>query len=230
MLGTIVNAMAIIAGAFLGNVLKGRFTEDIKSTVMKGLSLTVMIIGISMALKSNNQLILTLSVVTGGILGELMAIEDRLNRLGVRLEQRFAKDDGDFTKAFVSASLIYCVGAMAVTGAIESGLTGNHSILYVKSILDGVSAVVFASSLGPGVAFSGISVLLYQGFITLGAIFMKSVLTDAIITEMSAVGGLLILGIGINMMEFNVKIKIGNLLPSIFVAVVLTAVLTIWPL
>jgi uncharacterized membrane protein YqgA involved in biofilm formation len=205
LLGTIVNSIAIILGAILGNLLQGKFGDNIKSTIMQGLSLTVMIIGISMALKTNNQLILTLSVVIGGILGEWWAIEDRLNQLGSRLEDRFARGDGDFTKAFVSASLIYCVGAMAITGSIESGLTGNHSILYIKSILDGVSAVVFASSLGLGVAFSGISVLIYQGLITIGAIFIKGFLTDAIITEMSAVGGLLILGIGINMLDTKLK-------------------------
>lgn len=141
------------------------------------------------------------------------------------MEERFAQGDGGFTQAFVSGSLIYCVGAMAITGSIQSGLTGNHSILYVKSILDGVSSVVFASSLGIGVAFSGASVFAYQGLITLGAMFIKDLLTEAIITEMSAVGGLLILGIGINMLDTEVKIKVGNLLPAIFVAVLLTAVI-----
>ncbi|TYP57417.1 DUF554 domain-containing protein [Thermosediminibacter litoriperuensis] len=230
MLGTIVNSMAIIAGAFMGNALKGRFPENISSTVMQGLSLVIMLIGLSMALETENLLVVTLSIVTGAIAGEAMRIEERLNRLGKNLEERFGSGDGDFTRAFVSASLVYCVGAMAIMGAIESGLTGNHRILFVKSILDGVSAVVFSSSLGIGVAFSAVPVFLYQGGIALAAGFIKSYLTDTIITEMTAAGGLLIFGIGVNMLEGRARIKVGNLLPAIFTAVVITVFLSRFPI
>jgi len=229
-LGTIVNAATIIIGTILGNWLKGRFSENIKQTVMHGLSLTVMLIGLSMAITTENMLIVTLSMVMGGIIGEVLKIEDRLNSFGKKLEARFAGESGDFTRAFVSASLIYCVGAMAVLGAIQSGLEGNHNILFVKSILDGVSAVVFSSSMGIGVAFSALPVFLYQGVITLAASFVKAYLTDNIITEMSATGGLLIFGIGLNMLGINVNIKVGNLLPAIFVAVVLAVLLADVPL
>jgi hypothetical protein len=216
-------------GALLGNLLKGRFSENISTTLMQGLSLVVMLIGLSMALKTENLLIVTLSIVSGAVLGEIMKIEERLNRLGETLEKRFGGGDGDFTKAYVSASLIYCVGAMAIMGAIESGLTGNHSILLVKSILDGVSAVVFSSTLGIGVAFSAATVLLYQGSIAMAAGFIKSYLTDAIITEMTAAGGLLIFGIGINMLEGKSRVKVGNLLPAIFTAIAFTILFSKFP-
>lgn len=230
MQGTIVNAVTIILGALLGNFLKESFSENIKDTVMNGLSLTVMVIGLSMAIKTQNLLIITLSIVSGGILGELLMIEDRLNQMGQRLERRFSKGDGDFTQAFVSASLIYCVGAMAILGAIESGLEGKHSILLVKSILDGVSAIVFSSSLGMGVAFSALPVFIYQGAITLAAAGVKAFLTNNIITEMSATGGILIFAIGLNMLNINIKIKVGNLLPAIFLAILYTVGLTNLPI
>ncbi|MCF6096269.1 DUF554 domain-containing protein [Thermovorax subterraneus] len=229
MFGTVINSIAIIMGALLGNLLKGRFSENISTTLMQGLSLVVMLIGLSMALKTENLLIVTLSIVSGAVLGEIMKIEERLNRLGETLEKRFGGGDGDFTKAFVSASLIYCVGAMAIMGAIESGLTGNHSILLVKSILDGVSAVVFSSTLGIGVAFSAATVFLYQGSIAMAAGFIKSYLTDAIITEMTAAGGLLIFGIGINMLEGKSRVKVGNLLPAIFTAIAFTILFSKFP-
>ncbi len=232
MLGTIVNVLTIIAGTLLGTTFltiiagtllgttfKNRFSENIKNTVMQGLSLTIMIIGISMAVKTENMLVLTLSIVIGGILGEIFKIEDRLNSFGKKLESGFQDESGNFTRAFVTASLMYCVGAMAVLGSIQSGLDGNHDILFVKSILDGTTAVVFSSTMGFGVAFSAIPVLLYQGAITLAASFVKDFLTTAVITEMSAAGGLLIFGIGINMLGINVTIKVGNLLPAIFVAI-----------
>lgn len=229
MLGTIVNVAAIITGAVLGNFLKSGFPENIKSTIMQGLSITVMLIGLSMALKTQNILVVTLSIVVGAVTGEILRIEDRLNNFGKNLEERFGNGEGDFTRAFVSASLIYCVGAMAIMGSIESGLTGNHTTLFVKSILDGVSAVVFSSSMGIGVAFSALPVFLYQGSITVAAAYVKSFLTEAIIREMTATGGLLIFAIGINMLGIKVNIKVGNLLPAIFAAVFLTVALSRLP-
>jgi hypothetical protein len=222
LLGTIVNAAAIVFGAILGNCLKGGFPERLKATLMQAISLAVILIGLSMALKTQNVMVVTLSIVIGGVIGEWLCIEDWLNRIGLRLEQRFGGDNGNFAKAFVSASLIYCVGAMAIMGSLDSGLTGNYSTLFVKSILDGVTSIVFASSMGIGVAFSALPVFLYQGAITLAAVFIKPFLTDAIIREMTATGGLLIFGIGVNMLTAGkVQIKVGNLLPAIFVAVMM---------
>lgn len=284
MLGTIVNAGAIIFGALLGNLLKGGFPERYKSVIMQGISLTVILIGLSMALETQSILVLTLSIVTGGILGEALKIEERLNNFGKRLEQRFAgggnndsagsdyagtnftvssdadngrlcgnrdcsiingtgsgkdsigdKDEGNaesgisatdgrgegdlFIRGFVSGSLVFCVGAMAIMGALESGLTGNHTTLFIKSIIDGITATVFASTMGIGVAFSALAVFAYQGAITLTAVYAKPFLTEAIITEMTAVGGLLIFGIGLNLLTDKLNIKVGNLLPGIFTAI-----------
>lgn len=227
LLGTIVNVVAIMLGAFLGGFLKGRFPDNIRSILMQGLSLVIMIIGITMAIDSENLIIVTLSVVFGGMIGETLKVEEGLDSIGNRLESRFAREDNNFTRAFVSTCLIYCVGAMAIMGAIQSGLTGDHSILYIKSILDGVTSIVFSSSMGGlGVAFSAVPVFLYQGLITIAAKYVKNFISDAIIKEMTATGGLLILGIGINMLETKVKIKVGNLLPSVVVAVLLTLVFT----
>ncbi|MDD2360558.1 MAG: DUF554 domain-containing protein [Syntrophaceticus schinkii] len=218
MLGTIVNAAAIIAGALLGNLLRGGFPEKYKSVIMQGVSLTVILIGLSMALKTQNILVLTLSIVTGGILGEALRIEERLDSFGRKLEGRFG-GGGLFIKGFVTGSLVFCVGAMAIMGALESGLTGRHMTLFIKSILDGVTATVFASTMGIGVAFSALPVFLYQGAITVAAVYVKPFLTDAMIIEMSAAGGLLIFGIGLNMLTDKLHIKVGNLLPAIFVAI-----------
>jgi len=222
LLGTVVNSVSILIGSLLGYFLKNSFSEDIKSTVMQGLSLTVMLIGISMSIKTNNLLVVTLSIVTGAIIGESLKIEEGLNKIGGRIEKKFSKTEGEFTKAFVTASLVYCVGAMAIMGSIESGLSGNHSILFVKSILDGVSSIVFTSSLGIGVAFSSLPVFIYQGAITLSARFIKAYLTQEIIREMTATGGLLIFGIGINMLSGKSRVKVGNLLPAIFTAIFIT--------
>lgn len=236
MLGTIVNTTAIILGAILGNFLKRGLPERIKTTVMQAIGLAVLLIGLSMALETQNALVVTLSIVVGGVIGELLRIEDWLNGIGLKLEQRWARrpgaagrarDDGDghFAKGFVSASLIFCVGAMAIVGSLESGLTGRHNTLFIKSILDGVSSVIFASSMGIGVAFSALPVFLYQGVITLAAAYVKPFLTDAIIREMTATGGLLIFGIGINMLTGGkARIKVGNLLPAVLAAILMVVV------
>jgi len=153
-----------------------------------------------------------------------MKIEDRLVSLGNMLEAKFSNSGGSFSQGFVSASLLFCVGAMAIVGSLESGLTGNHQILFAKSVLDGVASVVLASSLGMGVAFSAASVLVYQGLITLAASSLQPFLSDAVIKEMSAVGGLLIVAIGFNMLDLP-RLKVGNMLPAIFIPFIYFAIL-----
>ncbi|MGB9791991.1 MAG: DUF554 domain-containing protein [Thermacetogeniaceae bacterium] len=229
MLGTVVNAVAVILGALFGNFLKGGFPEKFRVTVMQGVSLAVILIGLSMAIKTQSALVVVLSLVVGGVIGEALRIEDRLTGFGRKLEKRFGSSDDSFTKGFVTSSLVFCVGAMAIMGSIESGLTGKHTTLFVKSILDGVTSVVFASSMGIGVAFSAIPIFLYQGSITLAAAYVKSYLTAAVIREMTATGGLLILAIGLNMLTDRVRIKVGNLLPAIFVAILFAALFARFP-
>lgn len=217
MLGTIVNSAAIIAGGTFGSMLKIGISDRFKTIVMQGVGLSVMIIGINSGLKFNNLMLVILSLVIGGIVGEVLNIEGFLDKVGKKLEYKFGNSNGSkISEGFVTASLVYCVGAMAILGALKDGLSGDHSILFAKSVLDGISSVIFASTFGFGVIFSSVSVLLYQGAITLGASFLQGLLTEPIIADMSSVGGILILGISLNMLEIK-NIKVGNLLPAIFI-------------
>lgn len=217
--GTIVNVIAVIAGALIGRYLGHLFPERIRRTVMAGLGLAVLLIGMQLALQSNNALIVIGSLLIGGIVGEVLGIEARLENFGHWLQQRF-KDAGNVAEAFVTASLLYCIGAMAIMGSIQDGLGEWPSILYAKSALDGIASIALTSTLGIGVIFSVIPLMIYQGFITLSAGWVQGLLTTAVIAEMNAVGGLLILAIGLDVLGIK-KLPIGNLLPGIFVAPVL---------
>lgn len=216
MLGTIVNTLSIIVGSLVGLLFRGGIPERYNQTILHAIGLAVVLIGLKTALETRAILVVILSLVIGSILGELLRIEDRLEQFGHWIGSRLSKDSKGIAKGFVSASLLYCVGAMAIVGAMESGLTGNHQTLFAKSILDGLGSVLFASTLGIGVLFSAVSVFVYQGFITLTASFLKQFLLPDVVTQMSAVGGLLIMAIGIGLLEIK-KIKIGNMLPAIFI-------------
>lgn len=222
MLGTIVNSIAVIVGCLVGLVVKGRLNEKISTTVMQGLALCTLYIGISGALKGENTLIMILSVAIGALIGEIIDIDKRLNNLGEYLESKFngkKESNVSIAEGFVSASLLFCVGAMAIVGSLESGLSGNHNTLFTKSILDGISSIIFTSSLGIGVIFSSVAVFIYQGGITLGAGLLSGILNDMVIANMSAVGGLLIAGLAFNMLGVT-KMKIANLLPAIFLPII----------
>ena len=215
--GTIVNVAAISAGALVGRYA-GRFIpERIRLTVMAGLGLTVILIGLQMALKSMHPMIVIGSLILGGILGELLQIETRLESFGLWLQGRFA-GAGNVAEGFVATTLLYCVGAMAIMGALQDGLTGTPTILYAKAALDGVASIALASTLGIGVLFSALSVAMYQGAITLAAESAKSLLTDSVVLEMNAVGGLLIVAIGLDLIGVK-RLPVGNMLPAVFVAV-----------
>ncbi|SDY60090.1 DUF554 domain-containing protein [Tindallia californiensis] len=218
MLGTIINSVAILIGGTVGLLLRKGISERFKQTVMQGLGLSVFVIGVSGALKTENMLVVIFSIVFGGIMGEALEIEEKLEVLGRWMEKRVGKGEGLVAKGFVTTSLIYCVGAMAIVGALESGMTGNHETLYAKSLLDGVSSVIFASTLGLGVLLSSVSVFIYQGLITIAAGSLADLLTEAVVIEMSAVGGLLIIGISMNILEIK-KVPVGNLLPAVFIPV-----------
>ena len=225
MLGTIVNSMAIVIGASLGTLFKRGIPEKISDTIMKGVGLSVMLIGLLNALAINNLLLLIFSILIGAIIGEVIDIDARLKKFGMNLEKKFK--GGNIAEGFVTATLLFCVGSMAIVGSIESGLTGNNQVLYAKSVLDGVISIVFASSLGIGVALSAASVFLYQGIITLSASLMKDILTEVAITDISAVGGLLIVSLGINMI-FGNKVKTANLLPSVLLPGIYYAVISLF--
>ncbi len=223
MLGTIVNSLIIVIGAFIGLFLKGSINKKVSDTIMNGLALCVIYIGISGTLKGDNTIIMIISITLGGFIGEIIDIDKKLEILGQKIEKRFNKNGGKVSVAqgFVSATLLFCVGSMAIVGALESGLNGNHDTLYAKSILDGISSIIFASTLGIGVILSAIIVFVYQGSITLVASFLSMFLNEVVINNMTAVGSLLIVGLGLNILGVT-KIKVSNLLPSIVIVVLLS--------
>ena len=214
--GTFVNIAAVIFGCLLGRYLGHLIPERMRRTIMMGLGLAVLAIGIQLALQTNNPLIVIGALLIGGIIGEALSIEARLENLGHRLQQRF-QDAGNVAEAFVTASLLYCIGAMAIMGALQDGLGDEPTILYAKSALDGIASVALTSTLGIGVVFSVIPLLIYQGAITLAAGWVQGFLTDPVVAEMNATGGLLILAIGLDILQIR-KLPIGNLLPAVFVA------------
>ncbi|SNX53074.1 DUF554 domain-containing protein [Thermoanaerobacterium sp. RBIITD] len=225
MLGTLVNSASIFVGGITGTFLRIGIPERFKATVMQAISLSVLIIGFDSALKFKNLMLVIISLVIGGIIGEAIDIENILNDFGNMIERKFAKSGNNrISEGFVTTSLIFCVGAMAIVGALKDGLQGDHSILFAKSMLDGISSIIFASTLGIGVLLSSMSVLVYQGLITLGASLLQNLLTNNVIADMSAIGGILIVGISINMLNIT-KIKVGNLLPAIFIPVIYQLIL-----
>lgn len=225
MFGTIVNFASIILGSILGLILKEAIPSRIKDTVMKSLALCVLLLGIigvtgkSADLSSENILLIIGSMVIGAIIGELIDIDKRLKNFGDLIEKKLNGRGGKISEGFVTSSILYCTGAMAIVGSLESGLLGQHNTLFAKSMLDGVSSVFFASTLGIGVAISAISVLLYQGAITLLASSLKVVLIPVVIDLITVIGNLLIIGIALNMLEVT-KIKVANILPGIMIPII----------
>ena len=227
MLGTVVNTLAIVAGSLIGLAFSRFIPRKASGTIVHGVALAVMLIGLKMAWKENNIIIVICCLAVGGAIGELLQIEARINGLGRWLGDRLSATGSSFSKGFVTTTLLYCVGSMAVVGALESGLTGNHDTLFAKSALDGLGSIVFAASMGIGVLFSAVPVFVYQGSITLGASFLKQFLTGPVVSQMSAVGGLLIVALGINMLEV-VKIKVANLLPAVFLPLIYFALIQLF--
>ena len=215
--GTLVNAAAIIAGSLIGMLLRRGLPEKIKTVIMQGLGLCIVLIGIRGAVQTENEMVVILSIVIGGLIGSVIGIEKGLDRMGQALQNRLSKAFGasDIGKGFVTASLIFCVGSMAIVGSLNAGLKGDYSMLYAKALLDGVTSMVLSSTLGPGVMLSALPILVYQGGITLLAGLVSPILSDRVVTEMSAVGGLLIIGIGLNMI-YDKHLRVGDLLPAVF--------------
>lgn len=220
--GSFVNVMAIVVGALAGRAV--RLPDRVRQTIMHALALAVMMIGIPMGLESSEVLIPIASLALGSVVGELLNIEAAIARLGERLRKLSTKKEdvgaSDFTQGFLLATLTYCVGAMAVVGSLNSGLMGDHQVLYAKSLIDGVTAIFFSASLGIGVAFSAIPVLLYQGGIALMATFIAPYLSQSVVAELTATGGVLIIGISLNMLGLT-KLRLGNMLPAIVIAAIL---------
>ncbi len=231
MWGTVVNTAAIIAGGAVGLLLKKGLPGRMADTLMKGLGLCTLFIGISGSLQGENSLILIISMVIGTLIGEGIDLDDKINKLGKWIEGKFDRGRGQadagalpgkasLGEAFATASLLFCVGAMAIVGSLQSGLTGNHAILFNKAMLDFVAAIIFASTLGAGVILSAALVFVYQGAVTLLAQWAAPLLTDTVISEMTCAGSVIILGLGLNMLGVT-KLKVMNYVPAIFLPIVL---------
>ncbi|MFA6850564.1 MAG: DUF554 domain-containing protein [Selenomonadaceae bacterium] len=219
MKGAMINFIAIVLGSGLGLVLRMGISERYKKTIMQAMGLAVLFIGFKMALVSENSVIVVLSLGLGALLGEMADLEGKLNRFGDFLTRIVGSRFGDVGKGFVTATLVFCIGAMAIVGSIQEGLTGDASIIYAKSIIDGIVAVIFAASMGIGVMLSAVSVFLYQGGITFAATVLQEFVTDGMIHEISGTGGIMIVAIGLSMLKI-IKIKLANLLPSLLLAAI----------
>jgi uncharacterized protein len=220
LLGTLVNGLLIVVGTLLGKLFH-RIPEGMKSTVMQAIGMAVIVLGLQMGFKSNNYLIVIISLAVGAVVGEYFALDDKLTKLGDWLERKIGSNGkGSVSEGFVTATLIFVIGAMSIIGALDSGIRGDHDVLYTKAIIDGFTSIILATSLGIGVIFSAIPVVLYQGSIALFATqidrFIPQALMDSFILEMTATGGVMIFAIGLNLTGI-MKVKVANLLPGIII-------------
>ena len=223
MLGNYVNTITIIIGCLLGLLVQKGLHEKYKTIIMQAIGLSVLFVGATVTIgglldPDSEPVLFIISLVVGGALGELIGIEKALDKLGLMLQNKVGSQQGNIAEGFVTASLLFCVGTMAVIGSLDSGLRGDHTMLYAKSVIDGITAMILASTLGVGVIFSAAAVFIYQGTIILFAGLLEPLLTIHVIREISIIGGILILGIGLSMLEIK-KIKTVNLLPAIIVPV-----------
>lgn len=229
MTGTFLNIATVLIGGVIGLIFGARIPEKLKATVIAGMGLFTAAMGLQMFLKTENPLIVLGALLIGTLLGEWWRIEDGLQNLGKVLEQRFSKADDDgsnkFVRGFLTASLLFCVGPMTILGSIQDGLTGDYNLLAVKSVLDGFAALAFTSTLGIGVMFSTIIILVYQGGISLLAAQLNAIVTTSMMNELTATGGVILLGLAISSLLEIKKIRVGNMLPGLLVAPVIVWVL-----
>ncbi len=226
MTGTLLNILTVVIGGSLGSLLGNRLPDKTRETVLAGLGLMTGVVGMSMALQTKNVLIPMFSVLVGGVLGEWAHLEDHLEAMGRWLErrvgQRMGSGERSVTRAFVTASLVFCIGPMTILGSIQDGLTGDFQLLAVKSLLDGFAALAFAATLGPGVILSALTILAVQGSVTVAAALLGSALGEVTrqtpwVIEMTATGGVLVLGISLLLLDLR-RVRVGNLMPAVFLA------------
>ena len=232
MTGTILNIATVILGSILGLIFGARIPDKLKSTVIAGMGLFTAAMGFQMFLNTENPLIVLGALLIGTLLGEWWRIEDGLHRLGEFLEQRFSREEDDgsnrFVRGFLTASLLFCVGPMTILGSIQDGLTGDYNLLAVKSVLDGFASIAFASTLGIGVAFSAIIILIYQGGISLLAGQLDAIVTPSMMNELTATGGVILIGLAISSLLEIKKIRVGNMLPGLAVAPLIVWVISLF--
>jgi uncharacterized protein len=231
MIGTFLNIATVLIGGALGLFFGARIPDQLKATVISGIGLFTAAMGLQMFLNTENPLIVLGSLLIGTLLGEWWKIEDGLQNLGKILEQRFSREDEDgsnkFVRGFLAASLLFCVGPMTILGSIQDGLTGDYNLLAIKSVLDGFASLAFASTLGAGVMFSTIVILVYQGGISLLAAQLNSIVTPSMMNELTATGGVILVGLAISSLLEIKKIRVGNMLPGLVVAQLIVWVLTL---
>lgn len=231
MTGTLLNVAAVLIGGVLGALLEARLPERLRNTVVAGLGLFTLALGMQMFLKTQNPLVVLGSLLAGALLGEWWRIEDGLAWLGQVLDRRLNGQNGDqsgrFVRGFFTASLLFCVGPVAILGAIQDGLTGDYSLLAVKAVMDGFASLAFASTFGIGVSFSALALLVYQGGLTLLAAQLHSVVTPAMMDELTATGGVILLGLAISSILEIKKVRMGNFLPALAIAPILVAILNL---
>lgn len=219
MIGTVVNTLAVVVGGTFGLLFKNIIPEKITEALLKAISLAVIAIGVKLSFLGENLTLLIASMIIGTTIGEYINIEAKLDKIGAFIENKMKNKVNNVAAGFVASSLLCCVGSMSVIGSIQSGLSGNNEILFSKSVIDLISSVSLAASMGAGVIFSALSIFVYQGTITILAGLLQSLLSDVIVNEMTAIGGIIIMGIGLNFLEIK-RIKVGNLLPSIFLPII----------
>jgi uncharacterized membrane protein YqgA involved in biofilm formation len=220
-MGTLINVVAVIIGSLIGLMINQRLPKRIITIIFQVMGLFTLVLGISMALKTEHFIIIIGSLVSGAILGEWMGLEKRLTAWSERLKKRFKLRNEKFTDGMITAFLLYCMGAMTILGAIEEGVEGSYDILLMKSLMDGVSSIALASGLGVGVMFSVIPLLVYQGGLTLFSAYISEQFTDVIINDLSATGGILLIGLGINILEIK-HLRILNMIPALVIVVILS--------
>ncbi|MDR2825309.1 MAG: DUF554 domain-containing protein [Deltaproteobacteria bacterium] len=225
--GSLINFATIIAGSTLGLLLGNRLAPGLRTIIFQGLGLLCIVIGLQMALPTPNVLVVMFSVLTGGIIGELLDLETSVNRGGDYLKRLLRSENNTFTQGFVTASMFFCIGSMVILGPLEEALNNNLSIILTKALLDGFTAMALSAALGPGVILSAVPTLIIEGLLTVFAVYIQPILTPDMITQLKSTGGILILGIGLNMLEIT-KIKLFNLLPSLLCAPLLVFILSLF--
>jgi uncharacterized membrane protein YqgA involved in biofilm formation len=227
-LGTAINVIAVLVGGGIGTLVGAKLPEAMRRTAMQAIGIVTLLVGVSNFLDFENPLVPLVSAVAGLVVGELLGIEDALKRFGDRLEKRFSRGESPVSRAFVTTSLLFCVGPLTVIGSFEDGLRGDYSLLALKSALDFIAALTFASVLGWGVLLSAGTVLVVQGTLTLGASFLDAVVTGPMISATTATGGILIFGLGLGLLEIK-EVRVANMLPALVFAPLLVAAATATP-
>ena len=237
MIGTWINVIAVIIGGLFGLFIGKKFPENIHQTVVTGLGLFTALIGIQLFTQTENSIIVLGSLLMGGIIGELLRIEENLNRFGRWAEKKFYRRSGHnnetieskglFAKGLITASLLFCIGPMSIIGSIQDGISGDFQLLAIKSVLDGFASIAFASTMGIGVIFSAGAVLIYQGGISLFASLFERILTESMMTELTATGGVLLFGLALSTLLQIKKIRVGNFLPGLIIAPIIVAIVTL---